>query len=498
MNANASEINLNKHMNIDPSVLESMPPLPNNADVIDCMENEIIPEEHPVPVPHEKHDMLSHTHTHTHTHQHHHTHANTISPNDDGSVPREIHVHINHEQNGSGTGTTVQEDLDVDAMDDSLPPSLDLKWNENFAFFQDYVTSTVTSNPTGTETEIEAETKSEEGDPNYNDTNSNSSANGNGNGIKASFQSAYIISLENLEANNRTIFKWVQQQRSYASKWEAGLPSPMTSDKMQKLNSVNFFEMFFTKWEEAWSRHYEDYRQHVLNYTESKSTSNPSNSNNNSNSPSPDVAEKALSYELKGWVRRQRNEYAKFERAEKTSLTRQRIEKLDAINFQWDNAHNDITDPKFLDKLQDLKAFKKQNGHLEVPKIYPANKPLGRWVARQRAQYRRKGDTITESCGMLTAARIKVLDDLGFPWASTSKFTPGVTWEKRFGELVEYKARYGHFNVPKKFAENKLLATWVRNQRCFYMAKKRRKKSPMTAERIEKLEKIGFEWKLRG
>ena len=120
-------------------------------------------------------------------------------------------------------------------------------------------------------------------------------------------------------------------------------------------------------------------------------------------------------------------------------------------------------------------------------------------MARQRAQYRSMQANPDQTFGLLTESRIRIMDELGFQWVSTSKFAPGVTWDKRFEELKAYKAEHGHFNVPRTAGGSAAtLATWVRNQRCFYMAKKRGKGSPMNRERVAKLEAIGFEWKLRG
>jgi len=367
----------------------------------------------------------------------------------------------------------------------------DQKWNENFAAFQEFIFSSTCCS-----------TRNQIGNGTTNTTNGHANAHGT---------ESNALSMETLRTNDLNLFRWVQQQRSYASSWEAGIRSPMTSARMDQLIAMNFFDTFATKWEEAWSRHYNELRQHYsyLHYNH-----NPVDGDGESDAAAAEAVENSLSDELKGWVRRQRSEYAKFECSEKTSMTRSRIESLEAIPlFQWQPAHisrndntngndndNDVSDPKFQEKIKEIKAFKQKHGHLMVPKIYPENKPLGRWVARQRAQYRsmQASTNPDESFGMLTEGRIQVLEDLGFQWVSTSKFAPGVTWDKRFGELKAYKSKYGHFNVPKNFKGSGLLATWVRNQRCFYMAKKRGKHSPMTNERIEQLKSIGFEWKLRG
>lgn len=61
-------------------------------------------------------------------------------------------------------------------------------------------------------------------------------------------------------------------------------------------------------------------------------------------------------------------------------------------------------------------------------------------------------------------------------------------WDKRYGELLAYKERYGHANVPVGWKENKALAYWVFNQIQNY------KSQLLSKERIEKLNAIHFTW----
>jgi hypothetical protein len=68
----------------------------------------------------------------------------------------------------------------------------------------------------------------------------------------------------------------------------------------------------------------------------------------------------------------------------------------------------------------------------------------------------------------------------------------------RFAELSEYKARHGHCNIAqycKDPATPSGLGAWVHEQRRFYKSSKKPKS--FTQDRIEKLEELGFKWKLR-
>ena len=85
----------------------------------------------------------------------------------------------------------------------------------------------------------------------------------------------------------------------------------------------------------------------------------------------------------------------------------------------------------------------------------------------------------------------------GFEWVSTLKHAPNANWMTMYNEMIAYKETHGHCNVPKSLKSNPALGAWTRNQRAQYMLKKRGKKSPMTEERISKIEHIGFKWKLK-
>jgi hypothetical protein len=72
----------------------------------------------------------------------------------------------------------------------------------------------------------------------------------------------------------------------------------------------------------------------------------------------------------------------------------------------------------------------------------------------------------------------------------------GRKWLRRYDELVAFKRQCGHCNVPQKFQENKPLGIWVKNQRKQYRLLCKGESSHMTVERIDALEKVGFEWGL--
>ena len=92
------------------------------------------------------------------------------------------------------------------------------------------------------------------------------------------------------------------------------------------------------------------------------------------------------------------------------TLPEDKIRILDALGFSWDRkpAVAKAVAAVWKQRIKELKAFKKEHGHCNVPTHYPANRPLGSWVNFTR--HRKK-------TGKLAKERIRCLEELGFCWA---------------------------------------------------------------------------------
>ena len=80
---------------------------------------------------------------------------------------------------------------------------------------------------------------------------------------------------------------------------------------------------------------------------------------------------------------------------------------------------------------------------------------------------------------------------------SRALYTPRRAWEAQLARLVKYKAVHGDCNVPKGWAEDPALGSWVSNQRV--LKRKLDRGEPcqgMTAERAASLEALGLAWEL--
>ena len=192
--------------------------------------------------------------------------------------------------------------------------------------------------------------------------------------------------------------------------------------------------------------------------------------------------------QLGTWVSTQRTQYKKFQQDPSTSsMTQERIERLESIAFEWGVTLSAEWDTKF----HELVAYKDAHGgSCNVPQRYAENPQLGNWVHNQRTQYKKfQQDPSTSS---MTQERIERLESIAFEWGVTLS----AEWDTKFHELVAYKdAHGGSCNVPQRYAENPQLGNWVHNQRTQYKKfQQDPSTSQMTQERIERLESIGFEW----
>lgn len=152
-------------------------------------------------------------------------------------------------------------------------------------------------------------------------------------------------------------------------------------------------------------------------------------------------------------------------------LEKEKIEKLDKVNFPW-NIHESY----WMRRFRELKEFKKKYGHTRVPWMWEENPQLGQWVSRTRLHDYE-----------LTPKQIEMLNEIGFDWKTVKKVI--VPWITMYESLLEFKKRYGHTRVPVTWKENKKLGKWI--------SRIRSEKHKLLPERKELLDKIDFDWSKR-
>jgi hypothetical protein len=164
--------------------------------------------------------------------------------------------------------------------------------------------------------------------------------------------------------------------------------------------------------------------------------------------------------QLAKWVNHRRT----FKKTRKLSSAHK--QRLDELGFDWEPFHS-LWETRFAE----LKLYKDEHGHCNVPKVWGENPQLGTWVGGQRR---------SKKTGALSSAHEQRLNELGFEWDTKQS-----AWDAKFEELQRYKERFGDCNVPLDWTENPQLGRWVSNQRC---------KKRQSAEQKARLDALGFAW----
>ena len=124
--------------------------------------------------------------------------------------------------------------------------------------------------------------------------------------------------------------------------------------------------------------------------------------------------------------------------------------------------------------LAALTKFRAREGHCCPSRHHIEGKfKLGDWVSVQR--YRKD---------LLPEERKRRLDAIGFVWDWRDYL-----WERNFAALLRFKRREGHCCVPTHYRKGDLKLGW-------WVATQRRNKKEMSAEHRERLNKIGFVWRM--
>lgn len=127
-----------------------------------------------------------------------------------------------------------------------------------------------------------------------------------------------------------------------------------------------------------------------------------------------------------------------------------------------------------------------------MPLEYPG---LGVWVLNQRDAYHFDREEFPQG-------RVDALDALGFNWNRWGRNRLKIRedqWDAQFNKLLEYIKEHGHSNISQHDKDNERLGKWIKNQRYEYRKyhNKGLGQSRLGRDRIDKLNEIGFQWRLR-
>jgi len=211
-------------------------------------------------------------------------------------------------------------------------------------------------------------------------------------------------------------------------------------------------------------------------------------------------------YKFFKWVTRLHNEYRAFEKGTSSKLNEERVEKLKKIDFTFKGPKsrgrpstgniNPVPTLPWEKRILQLESFRQDTGHLNIDHNYKHCSNLGGWAADMSTLYNDwKAGSQQLSDDMI--AKFNQLIALGFDFNVMAYYENNRSWEDHYAVLLKFKERNnGSARVPLKYKADLRLGKWVQSQRQQHKLVREGKKNKLTEERIELLEKAGFEWTL--
>ncbi|KAL7461138.1 hypothetical protein ACHAXS_001565, partial [Conticribra weissflogii] len=242
---------------------------------------------------------------------------------------------------------------------------------------------------------------------------------------------------------SKSLRQFVSEQRYQHRLLRKGRPSELTEERMRLLENLGFewkdSKRDVGREKEEWRRRFEELRKFRGKYGHCRVPLDK-------NSPS---------LLLGIWVKNQRKQYRLYRKKKalaanrssergssssnstsasqvSTSLTKERIRLLKSIGFEW----RFEDEYEWKEKFAELQLYKSRHGNCDVPSRYPANVALGKWVRKQRKQYRlfRTG----RKCG-LNEEKVYMLEAIGFVWKQSNRApldpVEEENWKRKYDEL---------------------------------------------------------------
>ena len=180
-----------------------------------------------------------------------------------------------------------------------------------------------------------------------------------------------------------------------------------------------------------------------------------------------------------------------YQRNHSESLHDDKRDLMERINYKDPTTYRKTHCKTWETRYEELKQFHIENKHVEIGM---ENQPLSNWLSIQRRAVR---------FGRLDPKRVEKLQEVGVNiaiWKCPVKprkisRTFEHRWQAHFEELKDYQRANGNCKVPRQCKENQKFATWVNTQRQMYK-KAKKGESNMPADRIKKLEELGFDDRL--
>jgi hypothetical protein len=189
------------------------------------------------------------------------------------------------------------------------------------------------------------------------------------------------------------------------------------------------------------------------------------------------------------WCSERRSSYKKIQNNQKPhmKLSDEQIQRLNDAGFKWS------LQGTFDERFNDLMAFKATHGHCDVP-FTGENASLGRWCSVLRVSYKKIQNNQTPNI-KISDDQIQRLINAGFKWSLRALPKKILVFDKRFNDLMSFKAKYGHCKVPCN-GDYASLGKWCSELRSSYkkIQNNQMPRMKLSNEKIQRLNDAGFKW----
>jgi len=211
-----------------------------------------------------------------------------------------------------------------------------------------------------------------------------------------------------------------------------------------------------------------------------------------------DVSQRGEDASLGRWCSVLRGSYKKMQNNQKPimKLSDEQIQRLNDAGFTWSlppNAPHRVG-PGFDKRFNHLMAFKAKYGHCDVSQR-GEDASLGMWCTEVRVSYKKMQHN-QKPRKKLSDEQIQSLNDAGFKWClQKGELASNKTFDKRFNDLMAFKAKYGHCDVSQR-GEDASLGMWCTVVRVSYkkMQINQKPHTKLSDEQIQRLSDAGFKW----
>jgi Helicase associated domain len=280
------------------------------------------------------------------------------------------------------------------------------------------------------------------------------------------------------------VAKFIKEQRLEYRYMKQRLETKMSRDKIAKMEALGFDWQYETLLEED-NLKWEAMLHEFMAYHAPRLSLLASTSASTTTTTAAAVVPKKQSAALRDWKHQQRVQFQNLQEGKRSSLTPDRIRKLNDAGFIFQPRANFRT-LSWKERIQQLQDYKKVHGNLNIPANHAE---LGHFTGNIRRAYKYLQEG--KKTGF-TQAKATQLEQIGFSFLVGKRKANPVemkTWEEQFDLLRQFKQQTGHTIVPQHFPG---LGRWVKQMRREFKLMKENKRTTLTSEKVMMLADIGF------